>query len=975
MMVGTTRQVQTKTPTEVARTLSPGSLVEIRGETWLINAVERPTFDGSPTLVRVTGTTELVRGTEASFLTDLDEIILVRPEDSRLVPDPSPNHRNGRLHIDAIARRTPVGASDAALRTAGRTLVDDLAYQQIPIHLALDMLRPRILIADAVGLGKTIEVAGLLNELAIRGAADRVLAVVPQAILEQVQHELWCRTGFPLVRLDTPGIQRMKDRIPAGRNPFAYFKRVIVSVDTIKQPGRYLPLLEDVQWDIVWIDECHSLINRRSQNSQLARVLANNSDGFVLTSATPHNGKPESFAELISLLDPTAIADPSDYDAGDIEHLFVRRHRHSPEVEAEVADAWAERHPPRVVPVIPGEAEEQIFAELTRTWIRPTSGTIPCADRLFPWTLFKAASSSPAALLVTVRGRLDRRSGTDKMTAEEETALRRLATLAQAAVDEGPTRKFQTLLAELEALGVAKGTAGRAVIFSERVDTLEWLREQFIVTGRKVDEIVVFHNGLGEQERQERVKEFGLEDSKVRLFIAGDMASEGVNLHKECHVLFHWDLSWSLIRISQRNGRIDRYGQRHRPVITALVTVPQDPETAGDARIIANLLQKEDAAHRALGDAAAVMGEWDDRIEEEQITKVLASRATAEERETAVEKIAPTPDDDPWVWKAPINEVLAAGSTSKVGSVPTCRPERLFDDNLAFVTEVAAADDRHTDLEWRVEDEVITFTPPEDLKRRFEVLPTELIRGLGLREQIKITGDYKVADAELAAALKRRQADKELNPDKKAAAAWPEIGYLTDEHPVTSWAVDRALSLFGRGEAPVLVAKSVDTPVVLCVGTWSNQQGEPLAAQWIGIEVHPDGRLPEVVCPPEETFDWLGGIGAAAGLPNTGADVDLEQLQGLVPTAGAVARRRLEDSLSVLRDEVQAELDRTKARLHTWKTHMETLADNEVSSAKAKQTRDHAAAVGRSIESLIANMTPGDAPHIRVVAVITGANR
>lgn len=962
-----------QTSIEVVRTLSPGSLVEIRGETWLISAVERPTFEGSPTLVRVTGTTELVRGTEAAFLTDLDAIKPIRPEDTVLVRDESEHHRNARLHIDAVARRTPVGASDASLRTVGRTLVDDLEYQQIPVHLALDMLRPRILIADAVGLGKTIEVAGLLNELAIRGAADRVLVVVPQAILEQVQHELWCRAGFPLVRLDTPGIQRMKNRIPAGRNPFAYFKRVIVSIDTIKQPGRYLPLLKDVQWDVVWIDECHSLINRRAQNSELARVLANNSDGFVLTSATPHNGKPESFAELISLLDPTAISDPSEYEAKDIEHLFVRRHRHSPEVEAVVADKWAERQPPEVVPVTPSSVEEAIYVELTRTWIRPASGSVPCADRLFPWTLFKAASSSPAALLASVQGRLDRRAGTEKMTGEEETALKHLAVLAQTAVDDGPTKKFNTLISNLKDLGVANKKKGRAVIFSERVDTLEWLKEQFLATGRKEDEIVVFHNGLGEQERQDRVKEFGLADSKVRLFITGDMASEGVNLHKECHVLFHWDLPWSLIRIAQRNGRIDRYGQQHSPVITALVTVPDDPETAGDARIIANLLHKEDAAHRALGDAAAVMGEWDDRIEEEQIAKKLASRATAEERAEAVEEIAPTPGDDPWAWKAPINEVHAAGTTT-VDNVPTRRPERLFDDNLTFVSEIVAADDRH-DLQWRVEDEIVTFTPPEDLKRRFDILPTELVRGLGLREKVKITGDRRAADAELGAALKRRQVDKELNPDKRAAAAWPEIGYLTDEHPVTSWAVDRALSLFGRGEAPVLVAAGVQVPVVLCVGTWSNQQGEPLAAQWIGIEVHPDGRIPEVVCPAEETFDWLTEVGAVTGLPNNRPELNLEALQQLIPTACAVARVRLEDSLSMMRDEAQAELDRTEARLHIWKSQKETLAAEEASPEKAKRIRDDAAAVGRSIESLITNMTPGDAPHIRVAAIICGADQ
>ena len=961
-----------KTSSEVVRNLSPGALVEVRGATWLIQAIDRPTFDGSPAVVRVSGTSELVRGMDCTFLTDLDEINLVRPEDTKLVRDESPNHRNGRLHIDAIARRTPVGASDAALRTVGRTLVDDLSYQQTPVHMALDMLRPRILIADAVGLGKTIEVAVLLNELAMRRAADRVLVVVPQAILEQVQHELWCRTGFPLVRLDTRGIQRMKSRIPSGRNPFAYFKRVIVSIDTIKQPGRYLPLLREVEWDVVWIDECHSLINRKSQNSELARVLATNSDGFVLTSATPHNGKPESFAELISLLDPTAIADRSDYEAEDIEHLFVRRHRHSPEVEAEVADSWAEREPPRVEPVTPKPSEEAIFAELTATWIQPVDGKVPCADRLFPWTLFKAACSSPAALLATVQGRLERRAGTEEMDGLEQTALLRLSKLAQQAVDEGPTAKFEALLEKLKELGVTKRKKGRAVIFSERVDTLDWLKEQFLASGRKEDEIVVFHNALGEQERQDRVKEFGLEDSKVRLFITGDMASEGVNLHKECHVLFHWDLPWSLIRIQQRNGRIDRYGQKNSPVITALVTMPEDPETSGDARIIANLLAKEDAAHRGLGDAAAVMGEWDEKTEEAAIKKTLASKQSAVERAKAVEEIVPTPGEGDWAWGGPLNEVLSTGTTG-VPEVPRRKPERIFEDNMTFVGEIAQADERQAELEWRVEDELVTFVPPDDLKRRFDALPAELVNGLGFKKQIKITGDHALANTELVEASKRRQVDKELNPDKKAAAAWPEIGYLTDEHPVTSWAVDRALCLFGRGEAPVLVSSDVDVPVVLCVGTWSNQQGEPLAAQWIGIEVHPDGRLPEVVCPAGETFDWLAEIGAVKGLPNSSAAIDLEDLQALIPTATDVARQRLENSLSDLRDEAQADLDKTKARLNSWTANMESLAADEASPAKAKQIRNNADAVGRSTESLITNMTPGDAPHIQVVAVITGA--
>jgi len=439
--------------TDLTEQLAHGAHVRIRGEDWLVTHIQRNAFLGSPAIIRVVGTTELVRGVEAAFLTDLDDIELVRPETTKLVVDGSPMFLHGRLHIEASARRTPIGAGDAALRTVGRTLVDDLPYQATPVHKALEMLRPRILIADAVGLGKTIEVANLLNELALRGAGNRVLAIVPQSILEQVQHELWCRTGFPLIRMDTAGIQRMRKQIPAGRNPFAFFQRVIVSIDTIKQPGRYRPFLEEVTWDVVWIDECHSLINRTSQNSALARLLATRSDGFILTSATPHNGKPESFAELISLLDPTAIADSSDYVAEDIERLFIRRHRHSPEVTTAVADMWAEREEPEVIPVTPDPAEDAIFSELTSAWLNPPSGEPPCRDRLFPWNLFKAALSSPAALLKTAHKRLTNIDATERP--READALIRLIDVTEKAHDADTTAKLTSLIAQLDELGVA----------------------------------------------------------------------------------------------------------------------------------------------------------------------------------------------------------------------------------------------------------------------------------------------------------------------------------------------------------------------------------------------------------------------------------------------------------------------------------------------------------------------------------------
>lgn len=950
--------------------LAHGAHVRIRGEDWLVTHIQRNAFPGSPAIVRVVGTTELVAGVEAAFMTDLDDIDLVRPETTRLVADSSPMYLHGRLHIEATARRTPVGSGDATLRTVGRTLVDDLPYQSTPVHKALEMLRPRMLLADSVGLGKTIEVANLLNELALRGAADRVLAIVPQSILEQVQHELWCRTGFPLVRMDTAGIQRMRKQIPAGRNPFAFFQRVIVSIDTIKQPGRYRPFLEDVSWDVVWIDECHSLINRSSQNSQLARLLSNQSDGFILTSATPHNGKPESFAELISLLDPTAIADPSDYSAADIEHLFVRRHRHSPEVASAVADMWAERKEPEIVPVTPDPAEDAMFTEVAQTWLSPAGGFPPCSDRLFPWNLFKAALSSPAALLQTATKRLKSLESGEQPRDLEAEALRRLIELARTADGLGTTAKLDTLVEQLEELGVGPRRSGRAVVFAERVATLEWLADRFVELGWSRNQLVVFHAEMAEEARQEAVKEFGMAESEVRLFITGDIASEGVNLHKECHVLLHWDLPWSLIRIQQRNGRIDRYGQRHAPVIRALATVPSDPAAGGDARIIARLLDKEHAAHTNLGDAAAVMGEWDGDTEEQSIRKLLADNASTAERAQAIEAATPTGQGEvEWNWGTGLGELLAAGDTSAVPEVPSRAPDRLL-DHRRFLTEVARLQADEDDLDWREEDDLVSFIPPRDLIRRFDALPTDLVRGLRLHERIKVTDDRTLADNELSEACSRRLADRELNPDKRAATAWPEIGYLTDEHPVTAWATDRAATLFERGTAPVITANVV-SPVVLCVATWSNKQGEPLVVRWAGIE--PDHPIPELVCRPEETFDWLAAIGLVDGVPNTASQAELEHLQAMVPRAVQAAYGLIEtDAIDVL-DDVRADLADAKDRLATWEQRVRALADAETAPVKQTQSTRHADQVHDSMNSLIANLDLADAPAIRVVAVIAGA--
>lgn len=254
------------------------------------------------------GISELVRDSDAVFFTGLDAIEPIDPARTRLVPDNTPGFRRSRLWLEALLRRTPLEATDARLAVGHRGLLDELVFQRRPAALALQNLRPRILVADAVGLGKTLEIGMLLAELIRRGRGERICVITPRAVLEQFQQELWTRFAIPLVRLDSDGILQIRQEVPATRNPITFYKRVIISIDTLKNPRRYRHHLQDHRWDVVVIDECHNGVNPGTQNFRLAELLASRTDALILTSATPHNGKPESFARLINLLDPTAIA-------------------------------------------------------------------------------------------------------------------------------------------------------------------------------------------------------------------------------------------------------------------------------------------------------------------------------------------------------------------------------------------------------------------------------------------------------------------------------------------------------------------------------------------------------------------------------------------------------------------------------------------------------------------------------------------
>lgn len=918
-MTPPTQDIQFANELEVA----PGSMVIVRDEEWLVTAVTT-TADGP--LLTVRGLSELVRDTTATFYASLDNIAVVDPARMTVVADDSPGYRRSRLWLEATLRKTALPVDDPSLAVSSQALADPLEYQHSAVRRALDPanLRPRILLADAVGLGKTLEIGMILSELIRRGCGERILIVSPRHVLEQMQHEMWSRFAIPFVRLDSVGIQRVRQKLPATRNPFTMYKRAIISIDTLKN-DRYLSHLRKNRWDAVVIDESHGVTNNNTQNNRLARVLAPNTDALILASATPHNGRNESFAELIRLLEPTAVKPDGELIESEVGRLVVRRHRYSKEVASVVGADWAERADP-VHKLIPASPEEDAVAtELGDVWLHP-QGSSPYSGgaSLFPWTLAKAFLSSPPALAETIRQRKSKLSPTHPDEARELEALTRLGDLATEASEttKQGSGKYSALLDRLTEIGVGKGHPTRAVVFAERIATLHWLADN-VRRDLKLptDAVTILHGGLTDQEQQEIVDSFKQENSPIRVLITGDVASEGVNLHLQCHHLIHFDIPWSLIRIEQRNGRIDRYGQKHAPVITTLLLEPSHATFSGDLRVLSKLLLKEQEAHTALGDAASLMGKFDVEAEEKEIKKVLAGQIQLDDAVASPDEVAEDTSVMGLLARLQSLHRDADPATDSVTSQPTA-PTSLYAGDVDFLEEALthifttpeappSPDGRGGGVGWRHHqaDQVVEFIPPADLRKRLDVLPHDYLAERKVTQRIKLATSKAKGKALLSAAL----ADD-------SASSWPEAHFLGPLHPVIDWVSDRALAALSRNEIAA-VRGSVDLATVLLQGTLTNKRGLTVSSLWISVQfLNPDRPESCFVELHPSAADMLASVGISTGMTNPGPVADTEALTTLIPHAVGQARDRMEGQFAVAASTAQEQVDEWSTRFEDW-TH------------------------------------------------------
>ena len=941
------------------QSIAPGARVVIRDAEWLVRRVDRTSTGGFA--LRVIGLSELVRDKEAIFLTEAEEIIILDPASTNLVRDRSPSYLSSLLYIESLLRQTP--PSDERLYVGHKAAMDEVYYQLEPAALALKQPRQRILIADAVGLGKTLEAGILLSELIRRGRGKRILVVTVKSMLTQFQKEIWSRFAIPLTRLDSIGLARVRNIIPTNHNPFYYYDKAIISVDTLKQDAEYRVFLENAYWDIIVIDEAHNVAERgaaTSQRAKLAKLLSKRSDTLIMLSATPHDGRPRSFASLMNMLDPTAIANPDNYTPEDIKGLFIRRFKK--DIQSQVQNAFKEREVYKVDCDASSE-EEGAFNILTDLSFKRLDKR-QRAGELFKTTLEKALFSSPAACLETIQNRINRISNTD--FPEYEHDIQSLKTLAKAVEKIKPEKfsKFQKLIRLLQdkkssMYWTGKDKADRLVIFTERIETLRFLQKHLPkALGLKQKHVEILHGSMSDIEQQRIVEDFGKDEAPVRLLIASDVASEGINLHYLCHRMIHFDIPWSLLVFQQRNGRIDRYGQTKTPVITYLITQSKNTKIKGDTRILELLIQKENEVVKNIGDPAALMGVYDIQEEERITASAIEQGKSQDEFEAELDSRLEQAFD-------PLSIILGEDDSERENiQVETAELPSLFESDFAYVTKALKFLRKQEQISFEIneDDRVLEFKMPEDLLYRFRQFPREIRP----ENDCFILSDNK----ELV--------QKEIRRSLKDESAWPKIHYLWELNPVVEWINNKVLASFRRHEAPVIFLPAglePDEAVYLITGIIPNRKGHPLIQHWFGVRT-----LDNAFTGIEDLSSFLTRTRLGKQfIPNTGMDMDTDELQSLLPDVVHKARDYMSIKRKEFEDRVNPKLDEHLKRLEELRSRHRKeaqryfdgleIADKLKQSRKEQRLREIEAIFAEYMQWIEDTLTTEDSPYIKVVAV------
>jgi ERCC4-related helicase len=876
--------------------IAPGARALIRDEEWIVRSVDQCDVGGYQ--LDCIGVSETVRHREAIFLTEIDTVTPLDPRQTELVADTSPKFISSLLYLEAKLRQTV--PTDGAISVGHLGAMDALPFQLEPTRRVLEQLRPRFLIADSVGLGKTLEAGILVSELIRRGRGRRILVVTTKSMMLQFQKELWTRFSIPLTRLDSEGIQRLKRHLPRNHNPFHYYDKTIISVDTLKKDGEYRDNLRNAWWDIIVIDEAHNVsekgAGRHAMRNRVAKLLAERSDALILLTATPHSGDRDSFASLMRMLDPTALPSKAEYGKEDVEHLFVRRFK------KDVRDEIRQHFPDRQVfrfRAVASPAEEKAFARLAELKLTIDEGRRSGAEMLFRTLLEKALMSSPAACAETVRERIGKLRKKDPQHPD----LWPLTELLEAveAIEPHEVSKLNELVRRLQTDATWKwnpeNPSDRLVIFTERIDTLDFLNEHLPARlGLDKESVAILKGeGLTEEQVRKTVEDFGKTKSKLRLLIATDIASEGLNLHFQSHRLVHFDIPWSLMVFQQRNGRVDRYGQRQTPLIAYLFNETSNPKVKGDLRILEILTEKDEQAAKNIGDPSIFMGLFDEEKEQQRVAAALEIGESADAFNDALK-----PKENGIDW---LEALMGGAGQARPQQAETREPLSLFGGDYEYVREALQhlhGQDRLAHSPKFDEDsQTVELQPDDDLGRYLrhqlaaEMKPTDNVYALSANRQHVQVGIAAARDTD----------------------AWPVIQYLWPMHPLVQWLDFKMLSLYGRLRAPVIRVNrglSSEETLVLIAAVIPNRRGQPALNEWFAVRVASNGRVMGSL-PLQEVIEATG-LGRE-DVPNAGMAHDGKRCQALLGPALEFAQQQMTAKHKAFSSEMKAHAARELERL------------------------------------------------------------
>ncbi|MBK8762366.1 MAG: DEAD/DEAH box helicase [Sulfuritalea sp.] len=625
----------------------PGNLVRARGREWVVQSESRRDW----LRLRPLG------GADEDTISLVPELEL-QPVTPATFPWPEPehagNHAAALLLRDAL--RLKLRAGGGPFRSFGNIAVEPRGYQLVPLLMALRLTTVRLLIADDVGIGKTIEAGLIARELMDRGEISRLAVLCPPHLVEQWQSELETRFNLQAVALTSSSAARIERDIPHGVSLFDHYPVVVVSLDYIKSE-RHREHFLAIAPECVIVDEAHTCASsgagKQLRFELLQRLIKDENRHLIMLTATPHSGDEVAFYNLLSLLDPrfsalqnrTSASDPLRQELA--RHFVQRRRKDIAEWQAETGDGrgFPRRMKTEVTYLLSGDWGA--FFDSVQDYCRELAETIEQQGegrgRLIWYAtlaLLRCVASSPAAAVKALTTRLEGSVEADELLTderlhdgeadnlessdleppaqlEEASRLQGLINEAERLSGKAGDPKLATLIRHVEAL-VKDGY--NTVVFCRYIATAHYVAEHL----RKVFLKATVESVTGEytpEERRERVE--SMEEGEPRILVATDCLSEGVNLQHLFTAVVHYDLAWNPTRHEQREGRVDRFGQQASEVRCTMLWGQDNPV---DGFVLNVILRKGETIQKELG-VLVPMPEDEARINQALVKAALMKRS------------------------------------------------------------------------------------------------------------------------------------------------------------------------------------------------------------------------------------------------------------------------------------------------------------------------------------------------------------